>query len=466
MSNNPYGYRLTGNVGSTSYAADALYNTVDTTKTFSSIGFGTNKATLNDFSPNTWGYSYSTDGGTTWLGYNGATGYTGLPMYNSINTVTFLDTSDISAETGDTMKFKLGAKASSDKESGEYNNIINFVATGYNFPLYTVTYNANGGTVSPTEESTRSSVTLPTPTYSGYNFQGWCDGTVASSTCSGTTYQAGDTYTPVSSVTLTAMWEPAITTFDSAFAAAGKSKSGDYYAMLDMTSSICSAVNTGEVGTLVDTRDNNTYKVGKLADGKCWMLDNLAFNGKNNKGSGSYITMNSNNTHINTTKTWSDTVRTSWSNTYTASKINDASKDVVSSNAKDQAGQWKVGVYYNYCAATLGTICSSDASTVASYDVCPKGWKLPAGNTGGDFRALYNRSEYNTYDKYRDALRLPLSGYFLSGTPNSQGSNGRWWSTTAYDGPNRYGLYVSTSGISPTIALDRRDGNSIRCIGQ
>ena len=73
------------------------------------------------------------------------------------------------------------------------------------------------------------------------------------------------------------------TTFESAFAMAGKStytnKAGvdtGYYAMQDMTSSICnSVVDYGTETQLIDTRDEKLYWVLKAADGKCWMTQNL-----------------------------------------------------------------------------------------------------------------------------------------------------------------------------------------------
>ena len=73
------------------------------------------------------------------------------------------------------------------------------------------------------------------------------------------------------------------TTFESAFAMAGKStytnKAGvdtGHYAMQDMTSSICnSVVDYGTETQLIDTRDEKLYWVLKAADGKCWMTQNL-----------------------------------------------------------------------------------------------------------------------------------------------------------------------------------------------
>ena len=71
------------------------------------------------------------------------------------------------------------------------------------------------------------------------------------------------------------------TTFESAFANAGKSKvtandNNLYYAMQDMTTDICNGVvDYGTETQLVDTRDGKVYWVLKAADGKCWMTQNL-----------------------------------------------------------------------------------------------------------------------------------------------------------------------------------------------
>lgn len=65
---------------------------------------------------------------------------------------------------------------------------------------YTVTYNANGGTVDRTSDTVDagSSVTLPTPTRDKHTFNGWSDGT--------NTYEAGKELTVTSDMSLTAQW--------------------------------------------------------------------------------------------------------------------------------------------------------------------------------------------------------------------------------------------------------------------
>ena len=69
---------------------------------------------------------------------------------------------------------------------------------------YTVTWNANGGTVSPTSSNVTagSSVTAPTPTRSGYTFNGW----YTASSGGSLVVNAGGSYTPSSSITLFAQW--------------------------------------------------------------------------------------------------------------------------------------------------------------------------------------------------------------------------------------------------------------------
>lgn len=67
---------------------------------------------------------------------------------------------------------------------------------------FTVTYNANGGTcgtTSATQASEGASLSLPTPTWTGYTFNGWYN--------AGTKIgDAGGSYTPTANITLYAKW--------------------------------------------------------------------------------------------------------------------------------------------------------------------------------------------------------------------------------------------------------------------
>lgn len=155
---------------------------------------------------------------------------------------------------------------------------------------------------------------------------------------------------------------------------------------------------------------------------------------------------------------------------YSAPLVNMGYKNTVPTDATSTAGGYKIGGYYNYCAASAGSYCYGNGTSQgtssgnATESICPKGWRLPTGNTSGEYQALYSNSNYNTYANYRAALHLPLSGYFDNGSPGNQGSNGSFWSSTRSSNNNMYRLYLDTSGISPALSNGRLYGISVRCV--
>ena len=71
--------------------------------------------------------------------------------------------------------------------------------------VFTVTYNANGGSVSPASAEfwiNGTVLTLPTPTYSGYTLNGWYDAAYGGNKIG----DAGASYTPTADITLYAQW--------------------------------------------------------------------------------------------------------------------------------------------------------------------------------------------------------------------------------------------------------------------
>ncbi len=228
-SNNIVGYDIEATVGdSTNNYTDLRISSSDSTNVFTSLS--SNVSILNSFSNDKWGYSYSTDNGTTWISGNTGstnTGYNGLPLY----TGTGVKIADTSSAGSSTIKFKIGAKASDTRVSGDYTNVINFQMTSKILTTnYTLNYLPNDGnngqdvtnmpnpaTVSNTiTQNTNYTLSNSTPTRSGYTFAGWCDGTVTNEACSGTTYQPGATYTirnvgGSSTINLNAVWEELLT---------------------------------------------------------------------------------------------------------------------------------------------------------------------------------------------------------------------------------------------------------------
>ena len=124
ITNSTNGYTLNASVGnSTTYNTRNLVHTNNTVpNTFSSVDFGSSITSNTSLSDNTWAYSYSINNGTNW------TNYSGLPLYSDTTNVAQLKNSStpVSSASGDNIKFKIAAKASTTQASGEYRNVINF----------------------------------------------------------------------------------------------------------------------------------------------------------------------------------------------------------------------------------------------------------------------------------------------------------------------------------------------------
>ena len=205
-SNDAHGYTLYGTVGSSSSNyTDLRITPSDSTNKFTNLS--SNKASLANFSDNTWGYSYSTDSGSTWKSGNAgstSSGYNGLPLYSSSNNASGVILASTNSASETSLRFKIGAKASSTQVSSTYTNTINFIGVGKVVTTsYTLTYNGNNadtGTV-PTAQSGSTTdgviaLSETTPTREGYIFKGWCDTDNSSdpTTCTGNTYNPGRIY--------------------------------------------------------------------------------------------------------------------------------------------------------------------------------------------------------------------------------------------------------------------------------
>ena len=218
------------------------------------------------------------------------------------------------------------------------------------------------------------------------------------------------------------------------------------------------------VHTITDSRDGATYHVAKLADDKCWMLDNMMLGSNDNA-----IALTPNDTNIASNWELPKGVTSSF-NAYASPKINAAYKgDTAPTRYGTDRGDGKVGVYYNYCAASAGEVCTAgDNATDTTHDICPKNWRMPTGGTAdrttgfGEYQALSNI--INNQANYKAALSLPLSGYFDSATQYNLGSFGYWWSSTFNGGLISYSLHAYSSGVYPAYYIYRIYGFSMRCV--
>ena len=246
-------------------------------------------------------------------------------------------------------------------------------------------------------------------TRTGYAFTGW--NTAADG--SGTSYADGADYavTPATgdiSVTLYAQWGPSIQ---------------------DLTNAQCQSLASNNNYTVYDERDGSDYTV-RYINGACWMTQNLRLAG------GTALTTSDSNVTRNYTLPITQLDGNSLSFT--------EPQTTISSNTS-------YGGYYNYCAASAGTVCNNTTEQDATQDICPRGWRLPTFNEMDGIRS------------YRSAFSPVLSGLYNSGALYDTGSYGYWWSATANGSNNQYNLYYTGSSLYTPLSY-KFYGISVRCI--
>ena len=199
--------------------------------------------------------------------------------------------------------------------------------------------------------------------------------------------------------------------------------------------------NYAPTKTLVDTRDNNTYTVSKLADGKCWMTQNLRIIDKTITPADSDVTSNY---------------------TIPASSISGFDSYDTSNAYVDNYG----GFYTWYTAtAGTGTQSLSTRGYNTSVSICPKGWRLPTSGDNGEFKILDN--SYNSSSALSsNPINLTLSGVAHNSSRGGQGLGGFHWSSTVYSSDRAYGLYLSGSYARPDDYDGKENGYSVRCIAR
>ena len=335
------------------------------------------------------------------------------------------------------------------------------------------TISSSGGTISLVQGA---QYTITMNLSDEYEFSSWTlssgSGTISSTSTNPTTFTVGD---GVATIVATGKMQ---TTFSQAFTDANKSQQDGYYKMQDMQSSICSSVSSGQTTTLIDTRDNKTYSVGKLTDGHCWLLDNLDL-----RISNSTVLSAMSNSNTNASDDTLDRLKAgngTTSDKYSTGKIqywNSVANSYsvpytryntsVPTDSTSTTGGYTIGSYYNYCAATAGSYCygngsSSYGSSVgnAGEDICPSNWRLPQSS---EYYTLYHQYNYSTL---RTTLHLPLSGYVDKASEKSKGSYGYFWSSTRQNNYYMQALYLTGSSVSPQSNQYRYYGYSVRCVAK
>ncbi|MBR3386004.1 hypothetical protein IKG68_00305 [Candidatus Saccharibacteria bacterium] len=305
--------------------------------------------------------------------------------------------------------------------------------------------------------------------------------------------------------------------------------------MQNFTTTDASALAEYDELTLTDRRDGKTYYVAKLKDGNVWMTQNLdldlststtltsADTDLNSVTSWTPVRSTIDSTNYGNITTcssqgsagtgcWGQTntgFASGWTNDndtpysdnpgyrYMTFTNNTAANPAFYSNGDAFAncstqdtncggqGHYMIGNYYNFAAAnatnsvagTVGhTVTNSDADFVMPNSICPKGWRMPLGQTNAnDFTTLM--TAYNIYGTNAMAFnyqglnavrRSPLyfvrSGNVHGGTLHNAGTNSLVWSSTISAEAYGHNLDFNGTGILPATSDNRFYGFAVRCL--
>ena len=302
---------------------------------------------------------------------------------------------------------------------------------------------------------TGASVSLNCGTYgitgiynSGYGFSSWAraNGVDLTSTSTATTNM---TITGAGTLTLN-----------------GKSNINLGY-MQDLSLTTCSQATTDGYAAY-DRRDGKEYSV-KYINGECWMTQNLRYLGDTGSAAKTMTIGNSNSNVSNKSITLYSL------NSSNAGNFNAYSNHCDDSNGYNYAcvydsGSTTTGVWYNYYAASAGTISTNDNNTHATNDICPKNWHLPNGinyTADSDYSRLIgnNTSGWQSPTSGLAAFGAVAGGFYAYGTIPST-VYGRWWSASSNITIYRWSLdYRSSDGQFDSYNLYARHlGFFVRCV--
>lgn len=344
---------------------------------------------------------------------------------------------------------------------GDNGDVVNLYAIYGNCPPGKICYNSNNATSTTTmanqtiEASGNTTLWASNFWRTGYGFAGWntkADGT-------GTNYGPNQDINTnnINGLTLYAKWIPS---------------AGDLQGWTD-----CNSMSVGGVTALTDNRDSQTYAVAKLADGNCWMTENLRLADTHKEGDQTVATtINSNDTH-NPASSFTALAASSnsWCVANSSSCTNQSKLNTVNTNnltgsvSRPDTNIYAYGNYYNWYSATAGNGIYEVSSGNTAGDICPAGWSLPTGGNGGQFAAL-NTAVNSGSTSDSTGLRVypanfVYSGYFGGSSALDRGSYGSYWSSTAFNSNYAYYLLFNSSLVGPgTGNRTKYLGSSVRCV--
>ena len=351
----------------------------------------------------------------------------------------------------------------------------------------------------------------------GYGFAGWSDKFDYATNPNAKFYGPQETITvpegtTANGLSLYAVWvksEGNLQDTDKVTALCGTNGTGGSL----ITAPTDGTANLSSVSALTDQRDNNTYAIARLADGNCWMIENLRLESTNSDNTTGALAQG-----YGTSATYgnfsglADAESTGFTSTYSANSLysNDGSNNTINigtsnypayrmprynnlnttnrasnptsntfANDNTTGGMYSYGNYYTWHDAIADlTYNGTNNQSTTGTSLCPAGWHLPKGGdksneannelwslvvdgiNGGTKPANYDSSNYPYYtgttegsDASNKLRAYPnnflYSGGFGTSSASNRGSYGGYWSSTATNYRYSYYLYLNSSSVYP-----------------
>ena len=219
-----------------------------------------------------------------------------------------------------------------------------------------------------------------------------------------------------------------------------------------------------------DARDNRSYWVKTMADGKCWMLSNLAYGGGGVNTYGDVRTLTDGSSNTSGTAT----LPKYYNNVDDKGTFTEEPKNPSTSTN----GYGQLGYLYNFCAANGGQTgngaCSESSSTAVNtgISVCPAGWRLPiTGSTGGEFKALNDSINGGSLTSHEKLLSVGLFKHrgawykIPAGTWEFSGWGiGYYWSSTQKSVTDGASFKIMPNDIDVNYMYGKMGAFSVRCV--
>ncbi len=230
-------------------------------------------------------------------------------------------------------------------------------------------------------------------------------------------------------------------------------KSSKIY-MQDVTTANCPTTRT----LAYDKRDEKTYYIQKITYNNttvCWMTSDLDLAG------GTALYSDDSNVEDGYSRSGGRAYYTlpQSGGRYGPSGFSSGSRySVYNSESTDCNASYGCYSYYTFDVATAGYRCSN--SDTACYDICPKGWQLPANYYYANIVPQYGGGNVIASPWYATAAGVIQNSSFFPG-------GGHYWTNTAYtDGIQAYAMHFGSDGAAYSDRAPRYYGYHVRCMAK